>query len=269
MESTNKIFENIVQEIKDKFTSLDQGAEYYRVVVMIPAINFYINGAHGALFAPNSFVCISSMRMMLEAIGALAYFEDVDPSNEVFNLLISHGRICGDNIINIGEVDKEKLLISLERLECLNSGNQSLKELLNKLIENLKKERYCSDISVRRQLCSIDKVTGYRGAKSLYDEMCSPLHFGSDQMLSALRESSWVKDNNKLDIKWEIGLKPLSDKSRLQVREMVLEFHNIMLEVLDYSASNNHSGTNRFNYRLINCKKNVPKEYRDIFAPPI
>lgn len=93
MKYTSKKFDGIVQEIKADFDSLNHEAQFYELAIILPTINMYINGVHGALFAPNLFSAIMSARMIFESMGALAYFEKNDPNNKYFNSFLHEMRI--------------------------------------------------------------------------------------------------------------------------------------------------------------------------------
>lgn len=224
MKYTNITFEKIVQDIKREFEKLNHDAQCYELTIVLPSINMFINGAHGVIFTPNIFSALNSMRIMFEAIGALAYFENNDPDNDSFNSFLHNERIRKTTNVEIvvNNKEKEALYNTLALLKNKNPNNAYLLNILDDLARVIE-GKYEKDVSIREQLGNIDDLSRYNNAKKLYDYICKPVHFGSSQIMSILYDPELYGD--QILTKWRIGPKLLSRKDRTLMRKIVFSAH--------------------------------------------
>ncbi len=265
MKYTSKTFETIVQGVNNAYSTLNHNANYYELSIIIPALNMFINGIHGALFAPNAFSAMGSMRIMIEAIGALAYFEFEDPNNAEFNSFLHKMRIqktINKDSIIIDEDCKKELTKKLITIKQDNLNNKGLVYQINNLIDIL--DDTPINVGIREQIGCIDRITKYKKAKLLYDNMCDSVHFGSKQIVATLLKPE-KNNSTTIKYKWMVGPKLLSRKERAIIRDFISTSNQIMLDIINYSAKNNNNATNRFNYMPTGKQKLIPKEYQKLF----
>lgn len=94
-------------------------AGYYELSIVHPAVNLYLHflsGALNSLETSNIIVIFSSLRGMLESIATIAYFEDKDPNNLIYNKFLNKGRLYRKDSSRWREISKREQIKSIENL---------------------------------------------------------------------------------------------------------------------------------------------------------